>query len=307
MADPAVLIVYRKQLGDLLLLQPAIEHLQASTGMPVRVRTRPGFADLLGLMPGSVSLAEPLRGTPSHRVYCFDTKASSLSDALGAWPARRVLVEGRNEGWRRLLFHERVSADGRQEYRALRHFRALGGENFHAPRLNPPPQHWMPDGLPKRYLLVHPTSAWRRKTWPVAAWSALLEALLPRYELPLVLTAGSEPWEQEMAGAIATRLPGTVINLAGKTSLQAYLATLAKADAVLTVDGSASHLAAAFGKPVLTLFGPTNPVHWHWPTPATPRLWAADFSNEPKPDTGAIPVEAVKAVAFPWLEAHLHD
>ena len=75
----------------------------------------------------------------------------------------------------------------------------------------------------------------------------------------------------------------------------------ASAMATLCIDGSASHFSAAFGRPTLTLFGPTNPLHWHWPTPISRRLYAGDFIAERKPPTGAIPRAAVLEAALGLL------
>lgn len=307
MAAGSTLLVYRKQLGDLVLLQPAIAHLARRYGAPVQVRTRPGFADVLALMPGGVTLAEPI-ARPVARVVCFDSKASSLADALGAFPARRHLVATRAEQpwWVPLLFNEVHCREVRDEYRGSLFFHALGGEGFAPPRLAMPPADWRPAGLPQRYAVIHPTSAWRRKTWPVASWISLLAELAPELP-PLVITAGPEAWEQEMAAAIAAGLPAGLATAAGPTSLRAYLAILAGAAAVLTVDGSASHLAAAFGRRTLTLFGPTNPAHWHLPTPRSRRLWAADFTAERKPEAGAIPVPAALAAARELLREPVDD
>ncbi|MGB0127720.1 MAG: glycosyltransferase family 9 protein [Rhodocyclaceae bacterium] len=299
-----ILLIYRKQLGDLVLLQPAIQHLAERYGRAIQVRTRPGFADLLDLMPGHVRLADG-RGAKISDVFCFDTKLSSVADALRVFPARRnlLLTRAAERGWWwPLMFQKIWRADGRQDYRAKVFFRAVGGDVFQPPRLTPPPPAWMPTDLPERYLVVHPTSAWRRKTWPAASWVALLSRLVPALDCPVVITAGTEPWEQEMAGAIARGLPTDGARLAGKTSLRAYLAVLSRAQAVLTVDGSASHLASAFGRRTLTLFGPTNPVHWHHPTRRSRRLWAGDFLQERKPAVGAIPVEAALAVTEELLE-----
>lgn len=290
------LVIYRKQLGDLLLLQPALEYLGARFGKPVQVRTRPGFADLLALMPGRITLATRARQNIG-RVYCFDTKGSTLRDAFASWPARRTLVLTRpgRAWWHALVFHEVIEAQDTAAYRARLFQRALGAGVFQPPRLDLPPADWLPPGLPSGYLLVHPTSAWRRKTWPAASWVALLNELQASCPWPLVITAGGEAWEREMADAIAAGLTPDALNLAGQTSLRSYLAVLSRARAVLTVDGSASHLAAAFGRPALTLFGPTNPAHWHCPGPLSVSLAAAEFSAERKPPVAAIPVAAASA------------
>lgn len=298
MGKDTVQVVYRKQLGDLVLLQPALQLLGERHDAEVVVRTRPAFADVLALMPGRVRLAGAAERRPAA-VYCFDAKMSSLRDAVSAFPAKRNLVATRQgDAWWHALFFSRiwrlVDAD---EYRGRLFYRALEGKDFSAPRLIAPPPAWLPADLPERYLVLHPTSAWQRKTWPAQSWIALLEKLLAVHSLPLIVTSGTEQWELEMAETIAAAFPERIISLAGKTSLRAYMAVLSGADAVLTIDGSASHLAAAFGRRVLTLFGPTNPVHWHLPTKLSQALAAASYVGDRRPPVAAIPVDAVFAAA----------
>lgn len=297
-----ILVIYRKQLGDLVLLQPALEHLAERGRRAVRVSTRPAFADLLSLMPGEVSLAEQPLG-PIAEVVCFDDKFSTLWDAVRVFPARRKLILTRPERkwWFGLFFSQIDHVTGNTEYRGSLFYRAVGGRDFAPPRLHRPPAEWLPPGLPESFLVVHPTSAWRRKTWPVESWVEMLSRLAPGLGCKILLTAGPEDWEQEMAAAIAEALPQHAL-LAGRTSLRAYLAILAKAQAVLTVDGSASHLAAAFGRRVLTLFGPTSHIHWHCPTARSRSLAAVDYVSERKPPVSAIPVDEVLAMAQRLLQ-----
>lgn len=308
-ASGDILVIYRKQLGDLLLLQPALEYLSAQFGAPIKVRTRTSFGDLLQLMPGNISMAS-FNDMRISRVYCFDSKASTLRDALASWPAKRTLVLTRpkkHTWWHTLFFSEILTTSTGEDYRARLILRTLGGKYFDPPRLHTPPNAWLPAGLAPDYLLVHPTSAWRRKTWPEANWVALLNELQNQFPMPLVITSGSEDWEREMAEVIATGVTGRTFNLAGQTSLRNYLAVLSRAKAVLTVDGSASHLASAFGRPTLTLFGPTNQVHWHYPVPLSKSLSATDFSTERKPPVAAIPVAAALAAARQLIERQLND
>ncbi len=51
---------------------------------------------------------------------------------------------------------------------------------------------------------------------------------------------------------------GRVLNLIGRTSLRALVGVVARMDAVVANDSGAMHLAAALGKPVVAMFGPTD-------------------------------------------------
>lgn len=290
-------VVCRQQLGDLLLHEPAIRHLAQGGGAPTDVIVRDGLQTLVRLMPHARVATGPVRAATT---YCFDTKVVSVWQAL--WPpaGRRILVAPakRFRAWHRLAFGElRPFAKG-DRYTALALFEAVGGApaDFAPPTLMPPPEDWLPPNLPAAYGVLHPASAWRKKAWQAERWIAALAAVpLP---CPLVLTAGSADWEVALCNEIADglRAAGVAVdNRAGKTGLKQYLALLAQARFLLCVDGSAGHIAAAFGRPTLVLFGPSNPVHWHWPTARNRMISALAFSNERYPSANAIPPAAVAA------------
>ncbi len=50
------------------------------------------------------------------------------------------------------------------------------------------------------------------------------------------------------------------MSLVGKTTLRQLVALLEKASLVIANDSGPMHIAAALGRPLVTLFGPTNPV-----------------------------------------------
>lgn len=292
-----VRVVCRQQLGDLLLHEPAIRHLAKTSGAPVDVVARDGLRTLVDLMPHARHGTAPARATTA---YCFDTKAVSLWQAL--WPPtrRRILVAPakRFRFWHRLACSELRPFDKGGRYTALSLFEAVGGDpaDFAPPALLAPPADWLPAGLPPVHGVLHPTSAWRKKAWRPEHWVAALTAAPP--PCPVVLTGGAADWEIALCGEIEAGLRAAGIavdNRAGRTGLKQYLALLAGARFLLCVDGSAGHIAAAFGRPTLTLFGPSNPMHWHWPTARNRMVAALAHSAERHPSADAIPPAAVAA------------
>ncbi|MFZ0711866.1 MAG: hypothetical protein WAM53_17635, partial [Terrimicrobiaceae bacterium] len=83
---PGCYAVFHKQLGDLVLLEPALSKLRGHHGEPVQCMTRRGHLPLLGLMAG----VHPQGGTAlawrSH-LYCFDPLNKSAVRSLLS-PAR---------------------------------------------------------------------------------------------------------------------------------------------------------------------------------------------------------------------------
>lgn len=292
-------VICRQQLGDLLLHQPTIECLAQQSGHDVAIVTREGHRPLVDVMPGA-HFGNFQPGLRHGRTYCFDGKVYSTLRSLHPRGDGRTLVipAKKRRLLHRLAFDTFASLDKGMQYTAQAIYRAAGcpPDRFAPPRLLPPPADWLPSDLPADYLLLHPTSAWQRKSWPAAHWIALLAEL--RLPLPVLLTSGPSDWERAQCAEIAAGLRAAGLahlNLSGTTSLRQYIALLSQARLTLCVDGSSSHIAAAYRRPTFTLFGPSNPAHWHWPTAYSRCLWAGDYSSERHPAAAAIPPAAAAA------------
>jgi heptosyltransferase-3 len=109
--------------------------------------------------------------------------------------------------------------------------------------------------LPPRFLALHPGSGSPAKNWPVERFAELARALSP--SRPWLLVAGPA---DEAAAAALGRAPDVV--LARSLPPRVLGTVLRDAGCYVGHDSGVSHLAAAFGAPVLALFGPTDPAVW---------------------------------------------
>jgi ADP-heptose:LPS heptosyltransferase len=293
--DGACALISDKQLGDVTLLEPLTRLLAARSGRPCALHVKEAFRPLVGLMEQAVWGPDQRERVALSWTTSWSTRA--VRTALRVPSRRRCLLVNQPRHvrwWYRWIFREiRIEPIGR-EYWAKYFWRALGGEpeTFVAPRLRLPPDDWRHPELPEGpFLLANPTAAWPSKFWTPQAWAEVMSAV--GGGLPWVMTGGGSPEERLHCAEIAERAPADWINLAGRTSLQQYLHALSRARLVTAVDGSASHLAQAFGVPAVTIFGPVYPPKWHWPTPQHRALSAFDYSQEKLPPASAVPVEAV--------------
>jgi heptosyltransferase I len=110
---------------------------------------------------------------------------------------------------------------------------------------------------PERYAVLLPGTNWPTKRWPVERFAGLIEPLRERFGLTAVVAGG--PTETDLGAKIAAVAPG-VIDLTGRTSLRQLVALLERAALVVANDSGPMHIAAALGRPLVTPFGPTNPV-----------------------------------------------
>lgn len=108
-------------------------------------------------------------------------------------------------------------------------------------------------GRVRRYAVLLPGTNWMTKRWPVEEFAALVRPLRERFELESIVCGAPDTAE------IASRITGA-INLAGRTNLRELVALLERADIVIANDSGPMHIAAALGRPLVTVFGPTNPV-----------------------------------------------
>ncbi|MEI6035607.1 MAG: glycosyltransferase family 9 protein [Verrucomicrobiae bacterium] len=261
---PGCYAVFHKQLGDLVLLEPALSRLRDYHGAPVRLLTRSGHADLVRLMPG-VEFSRGLAAAPA--LYCFDPLNKSALRSMCAPVARRCLVvpERAELAWyHRFLFPAPSCPELGESYVAEFFWKNTPcpcPSSFRPPLLAPPPPDWAPDARkPGTFVLVNPTAGWRKKMWTSDGWSAVLQSLGHR---EFILTNAGADWQAAHCRAIAAASGARIL----ATSMKQFLWLCANASMVLTVDGSASHLAAAFGVPCFTLFGPTSISNWHRPAP----------------------------------------
>ncbi|MEW5913878.1 MAG: putative lipopolysaccharide heptosyltransferase III [Thermodesulfobacteriota bacterium] len=116
---------------------------------------------------------------------------------------------------------------------------------------------------PGGYALVHPTSRWMFKTWTPAGVAAVMRHLAGR-GLGLVLTSGPEErelaWVDQLRRELGAEAP--YLDLAGRLDLYTLGALIAGARLFFGVDSAPMHMAAALGRPVLCIFGPSGEAMW---------------------------------------------
>lgn len=295
------IVIYRKQLGDVIVLQPALRALIEQTGT-VDLITFQNFGPLIELMPG-VMLSQTHRFAIAERMVSFSPKPSAGLRRMACWVTRASVVltkQRQRQWWHSILYDEVLMALTSDRYRGRAFFEAVAqkGQIFQPPGLTRPPAEWHPAGLPERYVVIHATSAWRRKCLSPARWGEVMQQISADRVGSIVITGGAAEWEGKFCAEVADCLQGhRVIDLSGKTTLRGYLSILARASAVFCIDSSAAHAAAAFSVPVLTLFGPSDPLHWH--CPAADRVALSPDLGSALPDSGlpadAIPVSRIVA------------
>ena len=97
------------------------------------------------------------------------------------------------------------------------------------------------------------------KRWPASHFAELSASVLARYPDARVILLGS-PKDRPVCDEVAAGRAG-VHNLAGSTSLAEAIALIAAADAIVSNDSGLLHIASALNRPVVAIYGPTDPLH----------------------------------------------
>lgn len=160
---------------------------------------------------------------------------------------------------------------------------------------------------PLRVGLVLGTS-WATKEWPQEKWYSLIKSL--QYRANFVCLGGPKEATQYkplIDSLAAEGIDHIMLNMLGKTTLQEVGALIESCDVVVTADTGSLHIALALDKPVVALFGPTDPKLWG-PLTGTFKVLVNDELDClgcrkrrcPKPDqycmSGIEPVRVKKAI-----------
>ena len=137
------------------------------------------------------------------------------------------------------------------------------------------PVHWNFEWLPVRakvaaeltrkwplsngpWIALQPGARWLNKRWPVESFAEFTRRMAARVPDArfMVLGGGSD---QELGAQIAAAAPERVFDLTGKLSLPEMIEAIRLSELMVSNDTGPMHVAAAMGRPLVALFGPTEP------------------------------------------------
>jgi ADP-heptose:LPS heptosyltransferase len=281
-------------IGDLLCAVPALRSLRAGLpdaritllGLPAAreiVERFPGYVDELVLLPGFPGLPEvpaDIEALPGFlgemQGRGFDLALQLHGSGLATNPLTELLGAKETAGFYLPGFYRPgelsvpYPARVHEVRRLLAPVRALGmpdtGEDLEWPVTEDDRaalERGLRDaGAPKlgAYAVLHPGAEDARRRWPVERF-AEVAGLLASRGLTVVLT-GTEA-EMSVTRALARATNADVVDLGGRTSLEALGALIEGARLLVTNDTGPSHLADALRVPSVVIFaGASDPVRW---------------------------------------------
>lgn len=267
-----VLVVRFSSIGDVVLTTPVLRCLHEQTGAEVHFLTKAAYAPLVAYNP-HVQVVHELRDSlrkllPELKRQNFDV----LVDLHRNWRSRMVQMalgkptlgfEKLNfQKWLLVNFKWNLMPQCHLVHRYLAAVEPLGvkddkyGLEIFLPQTLPP----LSVQLPAEYVAFAVGGAHATKRMPVEKMKEVLKQL----DLPVVLLGG--PAEAETGKALsATFGEGKIIDLCGRTTLLQSALVIRDAAAVLTHDTGMMHIAAAFRKPIVSVWGNTVPAFGMYP------------------------------------------
>jgi heptosyltransferase-1 len=194
----------------------------------------------------------------------IDFQGAVRSAAFAHFAACRLIGEAKPREWAaRWLFTERVATKGahviEQDYELAS---AIAGDKLQCVHpwlpVDPKAEAWADDLLASSatqpVVLINPGAGWGAKRWPIERYAAVARELVSRGRRVLV-NAG--PGEEPIASVIVEATQGAATLLS--PSLENLIAVTRRVDLVIAGDTGPLHLACALGKPVVGIYGPTDP------------------------------------------------
>jgi len=254
------------------------------------------------LSPGTRHKISALRHQlrESHYDAVLDFQGAVRSAAVACLTGcRRRIGESRPREWAaRWLFTERIPTNGAHVIEQdLELAAAVAGDDL------APVQPWLPiDAAAEAWcdqilhpssnapaVLLNPGAGWGAKRWPIDRYAAVARTLAARgYRVVLNAGPGEEPLADEIAsqsGCAAQPLSCSVAQLIAVTRRVAL---------VIAGDTGPLHLACALGRPVVGIYGPTDPAR-NGPFGTRSRVLRSpesrrDHSRRPEPDPGLLTI-----------------
>ncbi len=114
---------------------------------------------------------------------------------------------------------------------------------------------WLGGGSRSKFLALLPAARWGAKVWSAEGY---IEVGRRAVENGLGVVILGTAAEAPMCDALAQAVGENALNLAGKTNLAEMIAVLNRMSLVVGNDTGPLHVAAALGRPVIGLYGPTD-------------------------------------------------
>ena len=273
-----ILALQLKRIGDLILTTPALSALRAAhPSAEIALAVTPGCAPLLSAIDSISSGIVLGRGrgfAPWQQVLtgpwdlCIDftgSDRSALAVAASRANERTTFAWVQRSKVRSLAYNHFTDSPVRERHTVDHYLDLVRATAPLDPHLVIPQsaqsvadEMLRASEIASPFVLLHPGSARAEKYWLPGRWAEVIASL----KSPCVITCGPDEFERAHVAAIQSQIENLKFEIAYPSNLLTLAALIERAALVVSCDTAAVHFAAAFQRPQIALFGPTNPFHW---------------------------------------------
>jgi lipopolysaccharide heptosyltransferase II len=105
----------------------------------------------------------------------------------------------------------------------------------------------------EKFAVLLPATNWETKRWPVERFAGMVGEIDKRFGLKSVVAGAKD------AAELAPQI-GAHFDVTGRTKLRQLVALLERASLVVANDSGPMHIAAALGRPLVCVYGPTSEI-----------------------------------------------
>lgn len=215
---------------------------------------------------------QPLKALRSHELMnafkeIRKEKYNYIIDAQGLLKSRIISLFGKGtrcgfdkasarEPWSTFIYQKKIVVS--KQIHAITRSRELFANSLNYPVPITAPVYGLKplNGDVEDYFIFMPHTTWPNKHWPEMYWKQLIETVTQQdYKVQIPWAA---PHEEERAKRLAANNP--LVTVLPRMSLTAITAIIAKAKILVSLDTGLTHIAAAYGVPTVSLWGPTDPL-----------------------------------------------
>ncbi len=115
----------------------------------------------------------------------------------------------------------------------------------------------------EKFFVIHPSASCSSKRWPISYFGKLVDMIKKEFDVPLIVISSKK--EKELSDELFAVRP-YLIDIRGELSIAELGALLERAEILISNDSGPVHIAAALGRPVISIFGRRDPG-------LSPRRW----------------------------------
>ncbi|MBF0274949.1 MAG: glycosyltransferase family 9 protein [Nitrospinae bacterium] len=115
-------------------------------------------------------------------------------------------------------------------------------------------------GISGSFILIHAAVKKRSEEWQPEKYAELIKRIETELKVAVVLSCG--PSQENQLKNIELLLDTPPVMFKGELHLREFIALVEESKALISYDSSPVHIAAAFEKPVVALYGTISPENW---------------------------------------------